>query len=294
MYAEFDLVIPSSLDEAVEALADNDGGTKVAPLAGGTNVIVDLRARRFSVDKLVSLTNLHTLRGIRVSADNVTIGGGTTVSDILQNQTLTEIAPSLVEQAKLFGGQMVRNAATVAGNICSGSPAADLVPPLLALDAQATLMSRRGSRKVPLSDFYLGYKKDVRRPDELLTEITWLRPRNPSANFSYKLGLRKGDAIAVVGVAAAISIQGGRCAEARIAMGAVAPFARRAKAAEAMLVGEGLTPKLIDAAAMRASEEAEPIDDIRASAEYRRHSVHVLTRRLVTQAWAILTAEGRS
>ena len=294
MFAEFDLVIPSSLDEAFEALADNDGSTKVAPLAGGTNVIVDLRARRFSADKLVSLANLQALRGIRVGVENVTLGGRTTVSDILQDRALAEIAPSLVEQAKFFGGQMVRNAATVAGNICSGSPAADLAPPLLALGAEVTLMSRRGSRKVPLADFYLGYKKDIRRPDELLTEIVWPRAKRPSANFSYKLGLRKGDAITVVGVAAAMSMQGGRCVEARIAMGAVAPFALRAKAAEAMLVGETLTPKLIDAAATRASEEAEPIDDIRASAEYRRHGVRVLTRRLVTQAWAVLTAEGRS
>jgi len=294
MLAEFDLAIPSSLEEALEALAANELGTKVVPLAGGTNVIVDLRARRFSADKLVSLRNLQVLRGIRVGADCVAVGGQTTVSDILQSQALAEIAPSLVEQAKFFGGQMVRNAATIAGNVCCGSPAADLVFPLLALAAEVTLVGKRGSRKVPLSDFYLDYKKDVRRPDELMTEISWLRPKRPSANFSYKLGLRKGDAITVVGIAAALSVQDGRCVEARIAMGAVAPYARRAKAAEAILIGETLTPKLIDAAAIRASEEAEPIDDIRASAEYRRHGVRVLTRRMVTQAWTSLTTERRS
>ncbi len=293
MFAEFELAGPSSLSEALEALADGGAGA-IMPIAGGTNIIVDLRARRFRPDKLVSLSRLGALRGIQVTEDRVTIGGATTVSDILHNRALGVIAPSLFEQARLFGGQMVRNTATIAGNICSGSPAADMVPPLLALDAEVTLASKQGTRVVPLADFFLDYKKDVRRPDELLTEISWARPSRPSANLSYKLALRKGDAITVVGIAAALSAQGGRCTGARIAMGAVAPYAKRATAAEAMLLGEILAPKLIDAAALRAANESEPIDDIRASADYRHHSVHVLTRRLITEAWESLTSKRRS
>jgi len=292
MFAEFDLAIPVSLGEALDALADGSTRT-IMPVAGGTNVIVDLRARRAKPDKLVSLTRLGTLRGIRITQDRVTMGGATTVSDILRDHIIAGVAPSLFEQARQFGGQMVRNAATIAGNICSGSPAADMVPPLLALDAEVTLTSKRGTRVVPLADFFVGYKKDVRRSDELLTEISWTRPSRPSANRSYKLALRKGDAITVVGIAVALSVQDGRCTEARVAMGAVAPYAKRAQTAEAMLAGEVLTSKLIDAAALRAAEEADPIDDLRASADYRRHGVRVLTRRLIAQAWDSLATERR-
>ncbi len=122
-----------------------------------------------------------------------------------------------------------------------------------------------------------------------MTEIAWDIPPAHSSNRFYKLALRKGDAITVVGVAVALAAEAGTCAKARIALGAVAPIVKRASAAEAMLSGQALTPELIDAAARRAVGDVDPIDDVRASAEYRRHCVHVLTRRLVTQAWQALS-----
>jgi carbon-monoxide dehydrogenase medium subunit len=163
------------------------------------------------------------------------------------------------------------------------------VPPLLVLDAELTLTSKRGARVLPLSEFFLGYKKMARRSDELVTEVAWDLPPANSTNRFYKLARRKGDAITVVGLAVALAVTDGTCTTARIALGAVAPTVRRATKAEAMLTGQALSPALIEAAARQAAEEAEPIDDVRASAEYRRHGVHVLTRRLVTQAWDSLT-----
>ncbi|MCH7796524.1 MAG: FAD binding domain-containing protein [Proteobacteria bacterium] len=292
MYADFDLVIPETLDEALEALAvegagGGNGGTQ--PLAGGTNMIVDLRARRVAPSRLVGLGRLDGLRGIRIADGRVRMGARTTMSDILRHPDLAGHAPSLVDQARVFGGQMVRNAATVAGNICSGSPAADAVPALLALDAEVTLASTSGTRVVPLSEFFLGYKRDARAPGEIMTEIAWDIPPAHSSNRFYKLALRKGDAITVVGVAVALAAEDGKCGTARIALGAVAPIVKRATAAEAMLCGQALTPELIDAAARQAVDDVDPIDDIRASAEYRRHCVHALTRRLVTQAWQALS-----
>ncbi len=289
MYADFDLVIPETLDEALEALAEANGAGDTQPLAGGTNMIVDLRARRVAPSRLVGLGRLDGLRGIRVADGRVRMGARTTMSDILRHPELARHAPSLVEQARVFAGQMVRNAATVAGNICSGSPAADVVPPLLALDAKVTLASTSATRVVPLSEFFLGYKQDARAPGELMTEIAWDIPPARSSNHFYKLALRKGDAITVVGVAVALSAETGTCTKARIALGAVAPGVKRATAAEAMLSGQALTPELIDAAARQAVDDVDPIDDVRASAAYRRHCVHVLTRRLVTQAWERVT-----
>ncbi len=283
MYADFELAIPETLDEALSALAQGNGETQA--LAGGTNMIVDLRARRAAPARLVGLGKIEALRGIRIADGRITLGARTTMSEILHHPGLAKQVPSLIAQARVFGGQMVRNAATVAGNICSGSPAADSVPPLLALDAEVTLASAGRTRVVPLSEFFLGYKEDARAPGELMTEIAWDIPRAPTADLFYKLARRKGDAITMVGVAVSLSVEGGVCSRARVALGAVAPVVKRAVAAEALLTGQALTPALIEEAAGRATQEVDPIDDIRASAGYRRHTVHALTRRLVSQAW---------
>jgi CO/xanthine dehydrogenase FAD-binding subunit len=286
MFAEFDLETPRSLDEALHALAQAPADT--LPIAGGSNLIVDIRAHRTKARRLVSLARVGELRRIDASGPRVTIGAATTVSDLLRSHAIAASAAGLVESAKLFAGQMVRNTATVAGNIACGSPAADLVPPLLALDAEVVLRSASGSRTVPLAQYFSGYKRDVRRPDELITAIAWDVPGAGSANRFYKLGRRIGDAITVTGVSVTLAAQNGKCTRARIALGAVAPTVMRARGAEAMLEGHALTAERIDAAGRKAAEECQPIDDIRASAEYRRHTVHMLTRRLVGGVWADL------
>ena len=284
MYAPFQLDIPNDLTGALAALAD-DAGEIVVPFAGGTNLIVDIRAKRERPERMVSLGEVGELLGMEFGLERTVIGGRTTVSDLLRSPGIAAQAPSLIDAARLFGGLMVRNAGTVAGNIASGSPAADLVPPLLVLDSEITLASASSTRTLALDDYYLGYKKDVRRPDELITRISWRRLPETSASRFYKLARRKGDAITVTGVAVTLSAADGKCTKARIALGAVAPIVFRAKEAEALLEGQALTPALIDAAAVAAVAACNPIDDIRASADYRRHTVEVLTRRLVAQAW---------
>ncbi len=284
MYAPFQLDIPTDLDGALAALA-NGGGETVLPIAGGTNLIVDIRAKRERPDRMVGLGEVDELLGMEFGPERISIGGRTTVSDLLRSPEIAREAPSLIEAARLFGGLMVRNTGTVAGNIASGSPAADLVPPLLVLDAELELASVSGTRTLALDDYYLGYKQDARRPDELITRISWPRLPENSANTFYKLARRKGDAITVTGVAVALSVADGTCTRARIALASVAPVVRRVKEAEAVLEGQTLTPALIDAAAEAAASTCTPIDDIRASAGYRRHTVEALTRRLVTQAW---------
>jgi len=284
MYAPFELDIPTDLDGALAALA-NGGGETVLPIAGGTNLIVDIRAKRERPDRMVGLGEVDELLGMEFGPERISIGGRTTVSDLLRSPEIAREAPSLIEAARLFGGLMVRNTGTVAGNIASGSPAADLVPPLLTLDAELTLASTSGTRTLALDDYYLGYKRDARRPDELITRISWPRLPENSSNTFYKLARRKGDAITVTGVAVTLSVADGTCTRVRIALASVAPIVRRVKEAEAVLEGKALTPALIDEAAAAAADTCTPIDDIRASAGYRRHTVEALTRRLVTQAW---------
>ena len=284
MYAPFDLEMPSDLAGALNALAGAER-SNAAALAGGTNLIVDVRAKRERPDRLVGLGRVGELRGMEFGAGRITIGGGTTVTDLLQSHEIAQAAPSLVESARLFAGLMVRNTATVAGNIACGSPAADLVPPLLSLDADVTLSSVSGTRTLPLDEYFLDYRRDVRRADELITRISWARLPAPSVNTFYKLARRKGDAITVTGVALTLAAAGGVCTSARIALGAVAPIVFRAQEAEAVLEGRTPTPALIDEAAAAAAGASRPIDDVRASAQYRLHAVEALTRRLVSEAW---------
>ena len=284
MYAPFDLEMPSDLAGALNALAAAEQSNAVA-LAGGTNLIVDMRAKRERPDRVVGLGRVGELRGMEFGADRISIGGGTTVTDLLQSPEIAQAAPSLVESARLFAGLMVRNTATVAGNIACGSPAADLVPPLLSLDADVTLSNVSGTRTLPLDEYFLDYRRDVRRADELITRISWARLPTPSVNTFYKLARRKGDAITVTGVALTLAAAGGVCTRARIALGAVAPIVFRAREAEAVLEGRTPTPARIDEAAAAAAGASRPIDDVRASARYRLHTVEALTRRLVAQAW---------
>ena len=284
MYAPFELEMPGDLAGALNALAAG-GDSKTIPIAGGTNLIVDMRARRERPDRVIGLGAVGELRGMEFGPDRISIGGGTTVTDLLESAEIAEAAPSLVDSARLFAGLMVRNTATVAGNIACGSPAADLMPPLLTLDADVTLASTSGTRTLPLDRYFLDYKRDVRRADELITRISWPRLPVPSVNTFYKLARRKGDAITVTGVALTLAAAGGVCTRARIALGAVAPIVIRARKAEAVLEGSALTPALIDEAAAVAVAASSPIDDVRASADYRLHTVRALTRRLVAQAW---------
>lgn len=283
MYADFDLLVPERLDQALAMIANSTSAREAAPLGGGTNLVVEMRARGEGPATLVSIGRLAGLRGIAIGEDWVTIGAATTVSDILRHPGMKDVAPALVESARVFAGQMVRNTATVAGNICCGSPAADLVPPLMALGATVTLQAGKTSREVPLDAYFSGYKTSVRRPDELITAISWPRPGGASASRFYKLARRKGDAITVVGVSAFVSMKSGACAEVRIALGAVGPCVFRARKAEALLRGQTPTAELVARAAAQAAAEATPIDDIRATGAYRKEQVEVLVGRLLKQ-----------
>jgi len=282
MLPPFDLYQPQSLADALQALAENGD---MQPLAGATNLVPDLRGKRETCRNFVSLQALDDLRYIKRDGTRVTLGARTTIADILHDHGMETDAPALYAVASIFAGSMVRTAATIGGNICCGSPSADTVPALLTLDAEVTLSSTSAERTVPLDEFYIDYKKSVMRGDELLTSVSWNIPPENSANLSYKLARRKGDAITVTGVAVLIAAQDGVCSRARIALGSVGPTIFRAKAAEAMLTGKALDEDIIEQAARAAADQSSPIDDIRASAGYRLQTAFSLTRRLLTQAW---------
>ena len=282
MLPPFELEQPQSLVDALQVLAQN---AEMQPLAGATNLVPDLRGKRETCRKFVSLQALDDLRYIRRDGDRVTLGSRTTIADILHDHGMKSDAPALYHVAGIFAGAMVRNAATIGGNICCGSPSADTVPALLTLDAKVSLSSISGERRVSLGEFYTGYKKSVIRADELLTSVSWSVPAENSANLFYKLARRKGDAITVTGIAVMIEAQDGLCSTARIALGSVAPTVFRATNAEEILTDKVLDEDIIEQAARAVADQCSPIDDIRASAGYRLQTAFSLSRRLLMQAW---------
>jgi carbon-monoxide dehydrogenase medium subunit len=281
MLPEFDMMTPKTMNEALGQLAVGEA----EPVGGGTNAVVDLRSRRHVPKALVDVSRLSELKGIRREDGYVVAGGGVTVAELLASSLIRKCAPPIVEAARLFANPLVRNRATLAGNLADASPAADMAPPLLALDAEVELVSLHDCRRVPLAEFFTGVRKTVRRADELLSAVRWPAP-GPAAKFGYtKLGLRQADAISVISVAVRLDVDpDGRCRAARIAMGAVAPTPLRALAAEAFLTGKPLDPQTIAEAARLAGEATQPISDLRATAAYRRRVAEVLVRRLLAQA----------
>ncbi len=283
MIPEFDLYMPRTLSEALALLADN--GPEALPIAGGTNLIPDMRGGRRRPAVLVNVGGLAELRGIRREDGHLVVGGGTTLAEVLESPLIAEEAPVLHRAARVFANPLVRNRATLAGNLVDASPAADSAPPLLVLDAEVELRSREGVRRMLLDDFLMGVRKTARRPDELLTAVRWTAPAPGTYTEFYKVGLRKADAIAVVSVAVLVERdEEGRVRKARIALGSVAPRVIRAREAESLLEGELLTEDRIAEAARLAAEATSPISDVRAPAAYRREVAESLVQRLLSGA----------
>ncbi len=279
MLPEFDLLMPQTLLEALDMLAD---APQAVPLSGGTNLIPDMRSGRHRPPVLVNVAALDELRGIRRENGHIVVGGGTTIAQLLRDPLVAAHGALLREAAAVLASPLVRNRATLAGNLVDGSPAADSAPPLLALDAEVELSSRAGTRWLPLDDFLLGVRRTARRPDELLTAVRWAVPAPGSRAAFYKIGLRKADAISVISVAVLLEQDtDGRCSKARIALGSVAPRVIRAREAEDALTGHPLTEELIAQAARLAAGAARPIDDVRASAAYRKQVTESLVRRML-------------
>ena len=277
MINDFEFIRARELPEALQALARED---TVVPVAGGTNVLVYMKRAPLEADAVLDLTRLEALESISEEGDALRLGANVSFARLLEWQPGGPVQALLHPMCAGFAGPLIRNRATVGGNLCDASPAADVSPVLLALDAEVELESiANGPRRLPLADFFEGVRRTAKRRDELLTGISFPRPGGNERTFYYKLGKRRADAISIVSVAMCIRLAGQRVESARIALGAVAPVAMRAKDAEAALHGETLTDETIRRAAAAAAAECRPIDDFRAGARYRRQMVETLVAR---------------
>jgi CO/xanthine dehydrogenase FAD-binding subunit len=279
----FELAVPGSVGECLQILAKRGPDTKV--VAGGTDLLPQLKNGVLKPGWVVDLSAVAELRTISDAPDGrLRIGASVTARELELDARVRSRFPALAESAAMVGSVQVRNLATLGGNLCNAAPSADMAPPLLALDAEAVIAGPSGQRRVPMTSFFLGVRRTVLAPGELLLEIVVpAQGAHSGGNYLRHTPRRELD-IAVVGVASQVTLAGGKCTTARIALAAVAPVPLRARDAEQALVGQPLTPQQIERAAELASGAARPIDDHRGSIEFRNHLVRVLTRRTLTTA----------
>lgn len=273
----FDFVSPISLTAALRAI--DETGRRCKILAGGTNVIPDLRSGNIRPRLVLDLSRIKTLDYIREGKKGIKIGSLTTISRIHESALVQKRVPLLWEATRFFAGPLVRNRATVGGNLVDASPAADTAVPLLAHGAQVRLQSLNGRRTVPLNAFFTAYRKTIMSPGEILIEIEIPFDPQGSKYRYYKLGRRNAMAVSVVSLAVALHMNGKVCADAAVALGALAPTPLRMTAVEALLRGKEIDDELARQCGELAAESADPITDIRASAEYRR----IVCRNMVHQ-----------
>lgn len=274
---------PRSLDETIALLGRY--GDDAALLAGGTALLIDMRHGERAPDHVISLWDVPGLAGFRSNA-GFHIGALTTISNLADFGVNHPALIALVEAARVFGGWQVRNMCTVGGNICKASPGADMVPPLLCVDAELQLSGPEGERKARLDGFLVGPDQTGLRRAEVLTEVI-VPPIAPRTGTAFlKVMRRQAMDCSIVAAAARITLAADSqtCVEARIALGAVGPNPFRAKHAENLLTGKLLAPDLVRDAARQAAQEARPISDVRASAEYRHILVETLVERALLQA----------
>ena len=265
---------PSTLDETFRLAAEIPEARFVA---GGTDLFVQMRKGRPEPPALISLRGLSELGGIEASA-RVRIGAGVPLSDVQVHPAVVEMFPALVASIATLGSRQIRNVATVGGNLCNASPAADTAPPLLVYGASVELRDVDGRREVPLEDFLLGPAQTALRAGEILTAILLA----PSVGGTCSVFLRKGRVamdLPIASVAALVVWDGATCIRVKLAAGAVAPVPLRLRRSESMVDGTNLDAEIRGRARETAETEISPITDLRSTKDYRRHLTGVLVER---------------
>lgn len=272
----------TSIEEVVQVLAENREKARV--VAGGTDLILELeRGARKGIETLIDVTRIPYLDNISIDEDEVIhLGALVTHNDCAASKLIRSRAYPLARAAWEVGAPQIRNRGTIAGNVITASPANDTITPLMALGAKVTLVSTRGIRVVPLKKFYLGVRKTVMEPDEMLADISFPAMTKTQRGTFIKLALRRAQAISLVNAALILDLKGDTVKSASITLGAVTPIITHATKAEKFLTGKKLNEKNIIAAADLAVKSAKPIDDVRGSANYRSEMVRVITRRGLT------------
>ena len=287
----FEVVTARDASHAVALLAEHASAGKVKVVAGGTDLMADLKFAPSShaPNVVVDISRAEELRSISLTKEGLSIGALVTHTEIMRSPVIRDMFPALVDAAHTIGAVQTRNLGTLGGNLVTAVPSVDSGPTLVALDAVTTILGPGGRRQMPLADFFVGPRKTVLKTDELLLEILITNENLGKPTHFLKFGLRKGQALALVNVAASIWIDWEKqtFVAPRVALGAVAPKVIHATGAETYLEGRAITPEAMVEAGRLAVADAKPISDMRASAEYRKDLIAVLTRRALEGAYEL-------
>ncbi len=281
----FGYLEPSTIDEATSLLIKYEGKAKI--IAGGTDLIIKMRRKAIRPQDIINLGFIPGLDYIDYNEKKgLKIGALTTIRDIEKSPILKQKYSVISQAASQLASTAIRNMATIGGNLCNASPSADMIPALIGLSASVKIIGPNGVRLVLLDDFFTGPGTTVLEAGDILTEIQVPIPVPCTEGIYLKHGIRGSVDLAIVGVAAVITLHPRRdiCQDIRVVLGAVAPTPMRARQAEDMIRGKIINEELINDATHLAVSEARPISDVRASLEYRREMLKVFTRNAITQA----------
>ena len=281
----FSYLGPETIEEAISLLTKY--GRKAKVIAGGTDLLVQIRDKVIKPEYLVDIEHIPGLDYIKYDEkQGVSIGALTTIRTLERSNELQRIYPVISQAARQMASMAIRNVGTVGGNLCNAAPSADTAPSLIGLEAKAKLIGPDGERMIALEDFFTGPGQTVLKTGELLVEVQVPPMPTCSKGVYLKHSIRGSIDLAIVGVAAILTMDDGQCQDAKIVLGAVAPIPMRAAEAEKVLRGEKIGDALIEEASQAALNECCPITDVRASAEYRREIVRVFIRRALKEAIA--------
>ena len=272
---------PTEIGEAVNLLAEH--GEQTAILAGGTDLVAALNYYEIKPGALLYIGGLG-LDYIKEEDGKLVIGAGTTAAQLIKSDLVAAKLGVLADAAKTHGSPAVRTTATVGGNLGTASPAGDLIPSLMIMDAEVVLVSAEGERAVPIKDFFTGPGETVRTAGELIVEVRV--PLLPGKAAFKKIGMRKAQQCSIASTAVRLEMDGAVCKDARIVLGSMAPVPLRCTEAEAMITGKALDEALIAKCAEKAVSESTPIDDMRATAWYRTKAATALVARALAQTAA--------
>ena len=288
----FGYVSAKDVAHAVALLGEH--GAKAKILAGGTDILVELKHAVHNPEIVVDVSRLAELKDIVIDDDGLHIGALATHADIMNSPIVSGMFPALVEAAHSIGAVQTRNLGTLGGNLITCVPSVDSGPALVALDAVVTVASAAGERRMPLAELFAGPRKTSLKPGDLLVDVVIPKENLDKPAAFEKFGLRKGQALALVNVGASFWVGDKSVFEApRIALGAVAPTVIRAPKAEAYLAGRTISAEAMAEAGRIAATEARPISDFRASADYRRDLIAVLVKRALASSLARATAKQK-
>jgi CO/xanthine dehydrogenase FAD-binding subunit len=281
----FDYVAPKSSDEVLKLMADKNGDARI--LCGGTDLIVQLREGRRKTKLVIDIKNIPELTQITFdSQTGLTIGAAASCQKICSDSYVCNFYPGLLDAVALIGGIQIQNRASVGGNLCNASPAADSIPALIVHEASCNIIGPNGERKIPVEEFCLAPGRNALQSGEFLASISIPPPRERFGAHYLRFIPRNEMDIAEVGAGASVILDedGSRFASAQIALGAVAPTPLLASDAGAFLVGKAVTRENIQKAARLAQSIARPITDLRGTAEHRKHLCVVLVQRALEKA----------